>query len=456
MIVKVKVPENKMSASIILEKASDDDKVTPKEIVDALNEAGVKYGIDYNVINRICQNPEFSVPLQVAVGKEPKNGEDGRIEFVNFEKEKESDKKNIDFREFPTHKRIIVRKGQKIATVYEPTEGEDGINVFGEKIPGKVGNKVEIKLGNNVELKDNSIYSKVDGILIVNLNENFIDIGEVLEIKGDVDYSIGNIDFPGEVVITGDVKPGFVVRSKKDIKVEGIIEAATVISLEGNIIVSGIKGRDKGIVKCSKDLIVRFAENANLEAKNLIFKDLLNNCNVKVSESIIAENGRGVIVGGEYIAGVKIEAEEIGSEMGIPTHLEVGIPPHLLEERKLLHTQIMLDKQNAEKLMKIVKQYKLLKEKKVDIPNDKKQLFVKATTTLLNIKEQLEKNKKRLDEIEEMINKIKVDAKVVARKVIYPGVEIMLQGLKYYINKPLTKAVLRIENDNIIVGGYKE
>ncbi|WP_232617937.1 hypothetical protein [Thermosipho africanus] len=55
-----------------------------------------------------------------------------------------------------------------------------------------------------------------------------------------------------------------------------------------------------------------------------------------------------------------------------------------------------------------------------------------------------------------MINKIKVDAKVVARKIIYPGVEIMLQGLKYYINKPLNKAVLRIENDNIIVGGYKE
>lgn len=42
----------------------------------------------------------------------------------------------------------------------------------------------------------------------------------------------GNIDFPGEVRIKGDVKPGFSVKAKGDILIGGVIEAATVVSFE--------------------------------------------------------------------------------------------------------------------------------------------------------------------------------------------------------------------------------
>ncbi|ABR31379.1 polymerase [Thermosipho melanesiensis] len=456
MLINVKVSEDKMSASVILEKTSDEERITPKDILEALNGEGIVFGINRDVITRICNEPEFNVPIKVVFGKPPGNGIDGSIEFVDFEKSSENKKGKIDFREFPSHRRIIVKKGQKIATIIPPTKGEDGIDVFGNTIPGLDGKEVEIKLGKNVERIDNEIFSKIDGILKVDSETNFIDVEETLEIKGDVDYSVGNIDFPGVVVIKGDVKPGFVVRAKRDIEVNGVIEAATVISLEGSIKANGIKGREKGIVKCKKNLNVKFAENAIIEAETVKFADLLNNCKVKARKSIFSENGKGVIVGGTYLAGFEIIAEEIGTELAIPTHLEVGISPELLEERNLLRTQIMLDKQNAEKLLRILKQYKSLKEKNVEISEDKKKLFLKSSNTLMVIKEQLEKNTVRLHEIEEKIQSTKVNAKIVAKKIIYPGVEVAIQGVKYYINKPMSKVVLKLADEKIVVGGYSE
>lgn len=42
----------------------------------------------------------------------------------------------------------------------------------------------------------------------------------VLEIRGDVDYSTGNIDFIGDVQIAGDVRENFSVRATGSITVD--------------------------------------------------------------------------------------------------------------------------------------------------------------------------------------------------------------------------------------------
>ena len=40
-------------------------------------------------------------------------------------------------------------------------------------------------------------------------------VDEVLGVATDVDYHSGNIDFPGDVIIQGDVKDGFAVKAGK-------------------------------------------------------------------------------------------------------------------------------------------------------------------------------------------------------------------------------------------------
>ena len=57
---------------------------------------------------------------------------------------------------------------------------------------------------------------------------NAFHVRPVLEIKGDVDYGTGNIDFNGDVHIFGDVREGFDVRATGTIIINGLVEAATV------------------------------------------------------------------------------------------------------------------------------------------------------------------------------------------------------------------------------------
>ncbi|MFN3692264.1 MAG: DUF342 domain-containing protein, partial [Fervidobacterium sp.] len=73
---------------------------------------------------------------------------------------------------------------------------------------------------------------------------------------------------------------------------------------------------------------------------------------------------------------------------------------------------------------------------------------------LINLREQLEKNIAKLHEIEFKISRMTFDSKIVARKMLYPGVEIYIHGLRYYAEVALQKVVLRLENDKIVAGGH--
>lgn len=75
-------------------------------------------------------------------------------------------------------------------------------------------------------------------------------IQELMEILGDVDFSIGNIKFGGDVLIRGNVLPGFFVESDGNIAVKGEVEAAKIISRKGCVAIEkGVIG--KGCTKIS-------------------------------------------------------------------------------------------------------------------------------------------------------------------------------------------------------------
>ena len=55
-------------------------------------------------------------------------------------------------------------------------------------------------------------------------------VSNTLEIDQNVDFSTGNIDFPGNVIVHRSVKDCFTVKARDDIEVRGLIEAATLIA----------------------------------------------------------------------------------------------------------------------------------------------------------------------------------------------------------------------------------
>ncbi len=456
MDINVSISPDKMSASVIIRNKSPYEKITHERIFEALKNAGIVHGTIYDSIGAIVDNQMVEEEITVAKGTEPTDGLDGRIVMKIQEKKGTHTGKNIDFREFPTTHRIIVRKGQEIAEILSPTEGTPGRNVLGQEIPAKPGKEAKINLVKNVSISGDgkTIIATADGILKIDLQNNSIEVSEYLEIEGDVDYSSGNIDFPGVVLVKGDVKPGFIVRAKGDIEIQGVAEASTVISLEGSVKVIGIKGREKGLVKAKKNIHCKYAESSTLESESVIFESQLVNCTVRANSSVIGNGKNTTIVGGEIIASLVVEADIIGSDFGVNTYLEVGTNPFIREELKLLHTQIEIDKNSVTKLLSIVKQYKELKEKGVKIPPEREEQFSKAARTLISVREQLEKNVNRLNELEGKIRSMQLDAKVIARKIVYAGVEIVINRSRYYVDRELSKAVFKSDGEKILVGGY--
>lgn len=461
MDATVSVSQDKMEAYIKISNLLPGEQVTLEKLMEYIRGAKIVHNIDYDALRTFCKDPVQDVPVLFARGDPPKDGEDGRVVFeVTATKGPSTFSKDnrVDFREFPVQKRIIVKRGQKIATIYPPTEGIPGKNVYGEVVPAKKGSEAKVNLGKNVTLSEDGIHilATSEGILKVDPEKNYVEVSEYLEVENNVDYTTGNIDFPGIVLIKGDVKPGFVVRAKGDIDINGVAEAATVISLEGNVRISGAKGKDKGLIKAKKAVYVKYAESITIEAENLFFEHDLLNCTVRVTNSIIGRGRNSSIIGGEYIASSCIECDEIGSDMGVKTYLEVGVNPYIREEIKLLKAQIEIDKASIQKLLAIVKQYKELKEKGINIPEGKEEQFSKVTKTLINLREQLEKNIARLHELENKISRISFDSKIIARKALYPGVEVFIHNTRYYSEILLQKVVLRFDGEKIVAGGYSE
>jgi uncharacterized protein (DUF342 family) len=155
-----------------------------------------------------------------------------------------------------------------------------------------------------------------------------ISIDAVFLLNGNVDFSSGNIDFVGNVLINGSIASGFSVKAQGDIEVKGFIEGAEVIA-GGNILVKGgIKSGVKGIVKAGENISARFVENARLEAgKDIIVREAIMQSFIKAGGNVMVSDRKATIVGGVVQASHTVEAKIIGSQLATQTVIElVSIP----------------------------------------------------------------------------------------------------------------------------------
>ncbi len=154
-------------------------------------------------------------------------------------------------------------------------------------------------------------------------NEGF-QVRPVLEINSDVDYSTGNIDFPGDVHIHGDVRENFEVRAKGNIVVDGIVEAATIVAGGDLLISRGVVGDERALLRSKGNLRVKFLENCKVYAKASVYADSIITSQVYSDETICVTSGRGSIIGGELSAARMIQAKLLGARSGRETHLTLG------------------------------------------------------------------------------------------------------------------------------------
>lgn len=451
---EIKISEDAMVASLKL--INDGRPPTINEIEEFLKEKGVVHGIINEVMQQIVSNPKYDKDYTIAYGTPPQVGEDAKIIFrETIEKEiNDIDTSKIDMKE--VSKLIIVNRGDELAEIIPPKRGKDGKNVKGEIVEGFLGKELKLKLGKNVYLNDNKIISNIDGKFVTNQDrsgEIYIDVLDEHKITGNIDYSTGNIRFPGKLYINGDVKAGFVVEAKDYLEIKGIIESANVIC-QGDAYVFGIKGAGKGIVK-AKNLKCNYIENSYIEVEDtLIVSTSILNSTIKAGKNVVVEGKNGRIAGGNILATKLIESDILGSVMHVKTICEVGIPPELNQELLNLESQLTLDTENLKKISSILTGLRKLKDMdKLD--EQRLEYYKKSLNTFKVLLDDIERMQERIREIKEKIQDSKGVSFIIARDIAYPGVEVIIHKKKFVPTKPLTKVIFQLEDEEIVLRGYK-
>ncbi|MFP4442612.1 MAG: FapA family protein, partial [Spirochaetia bacterium] len=350
--VKVRIDDSRMNAFLTLkEGAGCGKKLDLDTVMEAVGEAGVSYGINSEVINESVisakENQEVSDVL-IAQGKPPVSSGRSEIEFlvhlasgseVSIQANGKADYKNRD-------NITLVKKGTEIAQVLKPdVEPEPGIDITGKKIEPRKADALEVIPGEQVESIERDgktvFISKVDGE--VSYQQGKLDVNPVHVVPGDLDMKVGNIKFPGSVIVKGGINSGFALVSGGDVIVgEGVDRS--LISSEGKVAITlGVKGGGKAVIRTKKSIEAGFAEQAVLLAVyDIIIKTNIIHCRVKCNGSLVVSGDKGGLIGGKVKAREGIKAVNIGSSRGIRTEISFGqdylISDQIEQEEKKVDT----------------------------------------------------------------------------------------------------------------------
>lgn len=182
--VYIAVSNDRLSVRMALRKSGDTERkhslrTIRKLLVIARVTAPTEDTLIEDMIDRLHEPYSATDYVEVAVGTPPVNGEDSRLRPL-----------------FPL-KQCDVSRGQELATMVPPTEGRDGVDVFGAPIPCKPGRFVEAKLGENVRLDagSNKIVAVMDGFASV--VGNAVAVSPVFQIQLSEDKYQATVSFEG-------------------------------------------------------------------------------------------------------------------------------------------------------------------------------------------------------------------------------------------------------------------
>ncbi len=230
-----------------------------------------------------------------------------------------------------------VQAGQLLATVHPPQPGADGVDVYGNRVPGKKGRSVHLRAGRNVRQEDTAYFATRDGRIQHDMRA--VSVDEVLVIRGNVGLKSGDINHLGTVLIEGDIEPNSVVRATGDIEVSGIVEQADV-EAGGNLVIrGGIMGRGKYKILVEGRVQARYIIDSKVEAGHDIIVER------EIVQSFVCSMGsicvpRGRIVGGEAVARAGFIVGQVGSEALVPTVLTAGRDFRLDSKLRTLRREI--------------------------------------------------------------------------------------------------------------------
>lgn len=356
-----------------------------------------------------------------------------------------------------------VETGQEIARLLPPTDGADGRDLMGNRVPARDGLPLEVKAGANVRSEDGArgvvhYYAEADGAIKSIPGE--LAVVDTLIIDSDVGFDTGNLEFNGEIVIKGSVGQGFTVKATGNIFVFGSVDAGVTLMAGGDIVIGhGISGRRTRVV-ARGEIRVGWVEEARVRAGgDILIGSHAIQAILHADGVISVEEGTGprggAISGGEVWGLSGIQMQVAGSNAHNMTNLTAGMDPEGAKKLDLLNRKL----EESNKL--ILRHLSRFQLQKLDVAAIQKRLAAstgpqkkvlaraaKQLGQLVQIHQGFLNDRK---EIDSKVGSVLRTAYIEAADAMFPGVNIRIGDSQRLVKSPMKSARFEIRDESLVV-----
>ena len=446
--IRVATAADRSVAELVIPPGLNRSMLTPHVCEALLQQAGVEVTEDVRrALSELLSSelpPHQEVKAVVARSVPPVHGKDGYIEWLvespaeQLDEPEQAKESYYDISAF-----VMVEAGQVIGKIHPPTLGEDGRDVTGKTLAARDGKECKLKFDETI-LCDaaGQLVAQEEGVL--SRKDDNASICKVLEVADYVDFSTGNIDFDGDVIVSKGVRDLFIVKATGNVEVAGLIEAATIITGHDLVARGGFAGRERGTAQCGSNFTAKYLDNIQGEvAQDLSVDREIINCELTIHGNVDASHG--AIIGGRIVVTGTLHVGLLGSPASVPTEIVVGSVPRLeplcdrlqsfvdkITSRRdeLVEEQDEINKRIASRRATTVD-----KERQTEVMfeiSNADQLLIKARPTLENLIARIDAQRT-------------VDVSI--ERKLFPGVILTVGTRSFQINTEM-KGPLRINKDD--------
>ena len=422
--------------------------ISEKDLRAVLSQNRVTTGILEDALQSIANDLIYDQSVLVARGILALNGVDGsindrykRVLHLEFE---EDEKGSVDYKHLNNIQSI--KEGETICEITRAVPGQNGITVTGTPYPCTIkGTEIPVPVGRNTVLNK-------EGTLLISQKTGHVTfangkfhVDPILKINGNIDNSTGNLDYDGDIFISGDVRNGFSIKATGSIDIRGSVEGAVITASGPITIASGMSGNGKGVLTSESHIKCRYLEHCTVSAGGNVYAESIINSKVKCGQDIVVTSGMGAIIGGTLLAASNINARIIGSKVRrLITELVIANIPKSVEESEKLTREL---EQLHYNMSEVKKNINCLENSQ---RADKEQLLerLKQAEEYLNIREQGINNR-----LEEIAADTAVQTGLIQCQQLLPVVRIRMGASVLLIQEEYSKSLIYKNNEGEIVIG---
>lgn len=406
-----------------------DTPYTKSELLDYLHTNGIVHGINEDLLDEIASGKYYYEDVVIASGTPAKEGRDGFYEF--------------HFNPHPETKPIILSDGsvdyntlgqvelvipdQLLVTYHNSIPATNGIDIKGNIVPVTPSIDLPPLRCKNCELDENGYeyYATAEGNAVYDNGE--LSVTPIFVVDGDLEAATGDVNFHGDVLITGNVFANVTIKTTGNITINGHVEIANLFAGKDVLLKNGMQGSGIGQISAKGNVFAKFLEQTTVYAGKEINTGALLNCDVEAGDRIVVTGKRGSIIGGTTVAAEHISAFSLGNRVGVNTKIIVGLEKDfklVMDEldnsiedvsRLIRESELMLDRIEYE-LRKNPKATELISERTEQMRN--KIVYKSRLSELSSKREQV------ID-----LNERASDGEIIITGPAYVGCNIIINGV---------------------------